>query len=117
MERLPSKAVTLEEFCALIDHFVSTECEKQNVHLIHKKCGGAIRVGFINLFHLNDDGSLDPGPDGSGIGPKRLPYCENCNPPHGFNHPYTQRLPIKRQPTEEFCLCGFTNTFAQIVKE
>ena len=66
-------------------------------HLVHKDCGGAIRKGFLNLFYLNKDGSLDGRPDGFGIGPKPVPYCERCFPPDGFKHTYAVRFPILRE--------------------
>lgn len=99
--KLPDNAVTLKEFQTLIDSFLSDECQKGGGHLAHKKCGGDIRIGFANLFYLNDDGSLDPGSDGFGIGPERVPYCEKCDPPDGFNHTYARRVPIKRDLTEK----------------
>src|SRR3989338_7824503 len=89
-------AVTLEGLKAAVDLFVSEKCEKSDDHLVHKDCGGAIRIGFLNLFYQNDDGSLDPGWDGFGIGPRRVPYCEKCFPPDGFNHRFAVRFPILR---------------------
>lgn len=94
--KLPDKAVTLKEFRKTTDSFLSDECKKNNGHRVHKKCGGIIRIGFVYLFYLNKDGSLDPGSDGFGIGLERVPYCENCNPPDGFNYTYARRMPIKR---------------------
>ena len=94
--KLPENAVTLKEFQELIDSFLRNECDKGSDRLIHKKCGGGIRIGFANLFYLNEDGSLDPGSDGFGIGPKRVPYCEKCDPPDGFKYTYACRVPIKR---------------------
>ncbi len=99
--KLPAKAVTLQELQKMIDAFLSDECRKSGGRLLHKKCGGGIRTGFANLFHLNNDGSLDPGSDGFGIGPKRVPYCENCDPPDGCNHTYARRVSIKRDPIEK----------------
>lgn len=93
-------AVTIDEFNLALDSFISNECEKNKNLLIHKDCGGAIRIGFLNLFYLNQDGSLDPGNDGFGIGPKKVPYCERCFPPDGFNHTYAIRFPILRQRSE-----------------
>lgn len=95
--KLPDNAVTLQEFNALVDVFLTEECQSGRDHLAHKKCGGAIRVGFANLFYLNKDGCLDPGLDGFGIGPRRVPYCESCNPPDGFHHTYARRVAIKRR--------------------
>lgn len=95
---MPDTTVTLGEFKALVDSFLSDECEKGNGHLIHKKCGGGIQKGFANLYYLAEDGTLDPGPDGFGIGPVAVPYCENCDPPNGFNHTYARRIPIAREP-------------------
>lgn len=92
--KLPSEAVTLDDFSALIDLYQKNECEMHDGHFTHKLCGGAIRVGFVHLFLLNDDGSLDSGPDGFGIGPKRVPYCERCDPPDGLNHTYACRILI-----------------------
>lgn len=60
----------------------------------HKKCGGAIRRGFMNCFWVRPDGELDLGVDGFGIGPLPVPYCENCDPPDGFNHTYAIRVGI-----------------------
>ncbi len=97
--KLPDQAVTLREFQALIDSFISTECQRDSGRLIHRGCGGAIRVGFANLFYQSEDGSLDPGHDGFGIGPRRVPYCENCDPPDGFEYTYARRVPIKRDPS------------------
>ena len=95
-------AVTLDELATAINTFVSNECEKKEDHLAHKNCGGAIRVGFLNLFYLNEnDGTLDPGSDGFGIGPKRVPYCERCFPPDGFKHTYAIRFPILRERKTE----------------
>lgn len=94
--KLPDKAITLKKFQKMIDSFLSDECQKGSDHLTHKKCGGGIRTGFVNLFYLNKDGTLDPRSDGFGIGPTRVPYCENCDPPDGFNHTYARRIPITR---------------------
>lgn len=99
--KLPDNAVTLKEFQKMVDSFIADECQRGSGHLTHKKCGGGIRIGFANLFYLDDDDSLDPGSDGFGIGPKRVPYCEKCGPPDGFNHTYTRRVPIKRDPTKK----------------
>ena len=90
-------AVTLEELGQSIDSFVKNRCEKKSDHLEHKDCGGAIRVGFLNLFYLTEEGGLDPGYDGFGIGPKSVPYCERCFPPDGFNHTYAVRFPILKE--------------------
>lgn len=98
--KLPDRAVTLKELSDIAASFVSSECTKDDGHLVHKECGGAIRIGFVNLFYQNDDGSLDPGYDGFGIGPKRVPYCENCDSPDGFKHTYARRLPIKQDPID-----------------
>ncbi len=94
--KLPGKPVTLREFQQLIDAFVLNECRRDNDHLTHKKCGNGVRIGFANLFLLKEDGSLDPGSDGFGIGPKQVPYCEECDPPDGFNHTYADRVRIKK---------------------
>lgn len=94
---LPDRPVTLSEFYKLIAAFLADECQLiTDGHLIHKKCGGAIHVGFANLFHINSDGSLDPGHDGFGLGPICVPYCEKCNPPDSFNHAHARRIPILR---------------------
>lgn len=93
-------AVTLEELMNATKHFVKQNCEKRGDHLEHKECGGAIRKGFLNSFYINDDGSLDPGDDGFGIGPIAVPYCERCFPPDGFNHSYAVRFPILRERKE-----------------
>ena len=90
-------AVTPDELITSIDEFIEKECEKRDGHLIHKNCGGTIRNGFLNLFYLNDDQSLDPGIDGFGIGPKKVPYCEICFPPDGYNHTYAVRFPMLRE--------------------
>ena len=89
--------ITLEEFRQAIGQFVTDKCEKMGDHLTHKGCGGAIRIGFLNLFYINEDGSLDPGPDGFGIGPERVPYCEKCFPPNGLKYTYAVRFPIARK--------------------
>lgn len=86
--------VTLKELEEAIKRFIENQCEKCSGHLVHKDCGGAIRIGFLNLFYVNRDGSLDPGSDGFGIGPRRVPYCERCFPPDGFNHTFAVRFPI-----------------------
>ncbi len=93
-------AVTIDELGKSIDTFVARECEKKDGHLTHKNCGGSIRIGFLNLFYLNDDCSLDPGSDGFGIGPKRVPYCERCFPPNGFDYTYAVRFPVLRERRE-----------------
>lgn len=90
-------AITLEELRSSIDLFIKRECEKEGGHLVHKYCREGIRVGFLNLFYLNPDDSLDPGSDGFGIGPIKVPYCERCFPPDGFNHTYAVRFPILRE--------------------
>ncbi len=91
-------AVTLDELDTAIDTFIKNECEIRDDHYIHRKCGGGIRIGFLNLFYLKEDcWTLDPGPDGFGIGPKRVPYCERCFPPDGFKNAYAVRFPILRE--------------------
>ena len=90
-------AVTLDELTGAINTFVKSQCEKKDNHLEHKGCGGAIRTGFLNLFYLTEHGGLDPGFDGFGIGPKRVPYCERCFPPDGFNYTYAVRFPILKE--------------------
>lgn len=95
-------AATLDELSDALNAFVSQNCEKKAGNLAHKNCGGAIRVGFLNLFYLNEDGSLDSGSDGFGMGPKKVPYCEKCFPPDGFNHTYAFRFPIiKERPPQQ----------------
>ncbi|MCK5059555.1 MAG: hypothetical protein KAR00_00185 [Candidatus Pacebacteria bacterium] len=94
---LPNNAVTLDKFEKLIEKFITTDSKKEGGRLVHKKCGGTIRIGFVPLFYLGEDGSLDPGPDGFGIGKKRVPYCEKCDPPDGFNFSYARRIPILKQ--------------------
>ena len=79
-------AVTLDELAKGINKFVEQDCDKSGSHLTHKNCGGGIRTGFLNLFYLDENGSLDPGDDGFGIGPRKVPYCERCFPPDGFNY-------------------------------
>ncbi|MGD9276006.1 MAG: hypothetical protein PVJ67_02440 [Candidatus Pacearchaeota archaeon] len=100
-------AVTLEEFDKAINIFIKEKCEKHCDHLVHKNCGGDIRVGFLNLFYLNENGTLDPGEDGFGIGPRRVPYCERCFPPDGFKHTYAYRFPILRERKNNYN-CEFT---------
>ncbi len=90
-------AITLEELTNATKSFVNQECENKNGRLEHKKCGGAIRKGFLNLFYINENGSLDPGEDGFGIGPKKVPYCEKCFPPDGHNYSYAVRFPILKE--------------------
>lgn len=99
--KLPTEAVTLKEFFSLVDAFIANECEKGSGHLVHKKCGSAIRTGYANLFYVDENGDLEPGRDGFGIGPKSVPYCEKCDPPDGFKHTYARRVPIKHVPEEE----------------
>lgn len=99
--KLPDNPVTLEEFHKAINEFIKGECEMGGDHPTHKKCGSGIRVGFVNLFYVNEDGSLEPGGDGFGIGPHRVPYCEKCDPPDGFNYTYARRLGIKRPQNEK----------------
>ncbi|MBI2023448.1 hypothetical protein HYT01_02715 [Candidatus Giovannonibacteria bacterium] len=94
--KMPDKAVTLAGFRKMANDFISRECKKSDGHLAHIKCGGSVRVGYANLFYQNKNGSLDPGSDGFGIGPERVPYCENCDPPDGCNYTYSRRVPIKR---------------------
>jgi hypothetical protein len=89
-------ALTMDELNAAIKSFIDTRCKKGPGYLTHKECGGGIRVGFLNLFYINDDGSLDSGNDGFGIEPKRVPYCERCFPPDGFDYTYAVRFPILR---------------------
>lgn len=93
-------AVTLDELRSAINNFISKRCEKNGDHLVHKDCGGGIRKGFLDLFYLNADHSLDPGGDGFGIGPHPVPYCERCFPPDGFRHTYAVRFPILRERKE-----------------
>ena len=99
--KLHDKAVTLQEFQAMINSFISEECKKSGGHLVHTQCGGAIKVGFANLFFQNTDGSLDPGIDGFGIGSVRVPYCEKCDPPNGFNYTYTRRVGVARDKNKK----------------
>lgn len=93
--------ITLDDFEKAIKFFISNACEKKDDHLVHKQCGGSVRIGFINLFYINPDGTLDPGSDGFGIGPKRVPYCEKCFPPNGFNYTYAFRFPITRDENKK----------------
>lgn len=97
----PECAITLDELKTSIDTFVQEECERTNDHLAHKNCGGAIRTGFLDLFYLNNNGTLDLGHDGFGIGPKSVPYCERCFPPDGHNYTYAVRFPILRAVQRE----------------
>ena len=98
--KIPARAVTIVELRHLIAAFVDDECDKdeRSRRMTHKKCGRLIRTGYFNLFYVNDDGSLDPGIDGFGIGPQQVPYCEKCDPPDGFNHAYARRILIKHDP-------------------
>ncbi len=89
--------LTLDELAGAINLFIKRECEKGDGHLVHRDCGSAIRIGYLPLFYLNRDGSLDPGLDGFGIGPKEVPYCEGCFPPDGFKYAYAVRFPILRE--------------------
>lgn len=98
-------AVTLDELQAALNLFLAKECQESGDHLIHRGCGGGIRIGFLNLFYLNDGGSLDPGQDGFGIGPQKVPYCERCFSPDGFNHTYAVRFPILRKRVSEGQRC------------
>ncbi len=94
---LADLAPTFDELGNALDVFIAEGCEKKDGILAHKDCGGGIRAGFLNLFYLNDDGSLDPDPDGFGIGPKKVPYCERCFPPDGFNYTYAVRFPVLKE--------------------
>ncbi|MEK7089526.1 MAG: hypothetical protein AAB920_01780 [Patescibacteria group bacterium] len=95
--RLPKNPLTAEEFKRVKKDFFA-ECTKGVDNIMrHNGCGGAIRRGFMNCFkaELKDDGvELDPGEDGFGIGPIDVPYCENCDPPDGFNYTYAIRVGI-----------------------
>lgn len=94
--KLPNKAVTLKEFQQLIDSFILNECQQINDHLIHKNCGGAIRIGFVNLVYIGKNKSLNPDVCRFNLGFKRVPYCENCDPPNGLNYTYARFVLIKQ---------------------
>jgi len=49
------------------------------------KCGARIRQGFLNVFYPED---TEPNP-------VRVPYCERCDPPDGFNYTYARRVFIR----------------------
>ena len=93
---LPSKAVSEADFKKLIKDFISDKCKKVDGRPVCKKCGDGIRTGFANCFFV-ENGVIDAGSDGFGIGPVRVPYCENCDPPDGFNYTYAQRVFIKKK--------------------
>ena len=90
---LADNPIKEEDFDAAKSEFLAG-CEKVDGVFRHKKCGGAIRRGFMPCFWVRPDGELDPGSDGFGIGPLPVPYCENCDPPDGFNYAYAIRVGI-----------------------
>jgi hypothetical protein len=98
---LPKNPLTEDEFYKARKDFLA-ECEKSGsgsgYALHHKKCGGLIRKGFMNLFEVDPSGALTPGRDGFGLGPVQVPYCENCDPPQGFNYTYNIRVGILGVP-------------------
>lgn len=84
--------VTEEEFNLGVANFLKG-CRTSDECLVHIACGGAIRQGFYDCYEVID-GNLDPGPTGFGLGPRKVPYCENCDPPDGVKHTYAVRLGI-----------------------
>ena len=91
---LSKNPLTKEEFEATVKTFLSG-CEKDDDRIYrHKKCGGAIRRGFMHCFWVDKDGELDPGDDGFGIGALPVPFCEDCDPPDGFDYAYAIRVGI-----------------------
>lgn len=97
--KLPNNPLTEAEFREALNALLA-ECGQADGHQVHKKCGGAVRRGFYNCFAVTPGGSLDPGFDGFGLGPREVPYCEKCDPPDGFNHTYAVRVGIitERRP-------------------
>ena len=95
--KLPRNPLTEEEFRQAKIAFLQ-ECEKKDGNLVHTGCGGAIRQGFYDCFEVAPDGSLKPGPDGFGLGPQRVPYCDRCDEPDGFRHTYAVRVGIIPEP-------------------
>jgi len=93
---LPKNPLTEIEFRDAHSNFLAG-CEKVGSILVHKKCGGAIRKGFMNCFWADSSGALDPGHDGFGIGPIGVPYCERCDPPDGFNYTYAIRVGVIKE--------------------
>lgn len=91
--QIPQKPITKQELELIIKKFLE-RCKKQGNGIICGKCGGSIRIGFINCFSADKNESLNPGHDGFGLGPKKVPYCENCDPPDGFDYTYTRRVGI-----------------------
>jgi hypothetical protein len=51
-------------------------------------CGTPIRSGFVATFPVDEKGTvLDEIEQ-----PRKVPYCEKCDPPDGFNHSYARRV-------------------------
>lgn len=96
--KLKKNPLTQEEFEQAKTDFLA-ECEKGPDGIVrHKSCRSPIRVGYMNCFKATAEGALDPGDDGCGIGPIRVPYCEKCDPPDGFNYTYAIRVGILPSP-------------------
>lgn len=49
------------------------------------KCGEPIRVGFLNAIFVDASGKTEQDM----AEPVRVPYCERCDAPDGFNHTYS----------------------------
>lgn len=96
--RLLKNPLTREEFEKAKTDFLA-ECEKGTDGVTrHKQCGRPIRAGYMHCFKATAEGALDLGSDGCGIGPVRVPYCEQCDPPDGFNYTYAIRVGILPSP-------------------
>lgn len=55
------------------------------------RCGTPLRKGFLNCIFVDKDGKTDSDhPD-----PVPVPYCEDHDPPDGFNHTYTRMVIVK----------------------
>ena len=92
----PKEPVTLDALYDLISKYLENCSVERDKYYLHKPCGTKIRVGYFDCFYLRENGTLDPGYDGFGIGPIKVPYCEKCDPPTGFRHSYAVRVPILR---------------------
>lgn len=52
------------------------------------KCGEPIRMGFVATFPVDRKGNVMETTET----PRGVPYCEECDPPDGFNHSYAIRV-------------------------
>lgn len=51
-------------------------------------CGKPIRVGFVATFPVDREGNVLETTET----PRKVPYCDACDPPDGFNHSYARRV-------------------------